>query len=147
MHDKSSFGKRCCNRGLAVSALASEMRRMVFGAAAPVAPGETIKAQQRRAWEALSKPPFWRLRAAWYGDAGKWTGTAIEDMRRRDAARRRKQEASRDQARELAFIYATAAERLRAIDANFHRDEITRLELAARAVGGVDRPVAGPDKE
>jgi hypothetical protein len=63
--------------------LACELRRLVREAAQPVAAGESIKGQIRRAWIALGRPDFWRVRAAWHGEAGKWTASAVEDFRAR----------------------------------------------------------------
>ena len=123
--------------------IAAEMQGLVFEAAEPVSPGDTVKAQQRRAWEALHRPPFWRLRAAWYGEAGCWSARAVEDMRRRAATRQAREAKAREHAQGLAELYATIAERLRASpDAGFHRDDIAGLLHAARALGGVDSAVA-----
>lgn len=66
---------------------------MVRDAARPIAPGETIKAQMRRAWAELGRPPMWRVRAAWYGEAGSWTAAAFEDLRMRSRAFCARQEA------------------------------------------------------
>lgn len=66
-----------------------EAQGIVHDAAQPVTPGENIKAQMLRAWTALGRPPFWRLRAAWHGEAGRWSAAALEDLRARDKARRR----------------------------------------------------------
>lgn len=63
--------------------LAAEMQSLVRDAATPVRGGETVKGQMRRAWSALGRPDFWRVRSAWHGEAGRWTGDAIEDFRAR----------------------------------------------------------------
>ncbi len=63
--------------------LADELRRLVREAAKPVEAGETIKAQIRRAWMTLGRPDYWRVRAAWHGEAGRWTASAVEDFRAR----------------------------------------------------------------
>jgi T5orf172 domain len=68
--------------------IADEARQIVADAMQPVQPGENIKKQLERAWVALGKPPFWRIRAAWYGEAGKWLGMTLEDFRARDRVRR-----------------------------------------------------------
>jgi hypothetical protein len=91
--------------------IATEMQGIVLGAAAPVRPGDTVKAQQRRAWETLKRPAWWRLRAAWYGEAECWSARAVEDMRRRDHARREKEGRARAAAESLGAIYASLAER------------------------------------
>lgn len=152
IHDFQSFAKDKKDRD-AMSALALEMQEIVFRAAQPVRPGEIPKAQMRRAFytlqKAISDRPllFWRVRAAWNGEAGCWVGVAHEDLRERDRALRCKEAEAREQARkqqeEIAAICNTAAERLRSIDADFHSSEITRLERAARSLGEVDSALVG----
>lgn len=68
--------------------IAAEMLGLVREAAQPVAAGESIKAQIRRAWIALGRPDFWRVRAAWHGEAGKWTASAVDDFRARASHQR-----------------------------------------------------------
>lgn len=89
--------------------IASEMQSLVFEAAEPVRPGDTVKAQQRRAWIELQRPPWWRLRAAWYGEADCWSGRAVDDMRQRDRARREREASLRDAAEDLGALYARIA--------------------------------------
>lgn len=89
--------------------IASEMQAIVLGAAEPVRPGDTVKAQQRRAWDALRRPAWWRLRAAWYGDADCWSARAVDDMRLRDRARREREGTLRDAAADLGALYAAIA--------------------------------------
>lgn len=144
IHDKPSC--RVCS-GEPMS-IAVEMQSLVLHAAEPVAAGETIKAQQRRAWERLQRPSFWRLRAAWYGEAGCWSARAVEDMRRRDAARLQKEAKARDHAAELGQLFAGIAERLQASpDPEFHREDVAALLDAARALGAEGRPLADPGHE
>ena len=143
-HDSAS----CSVRSDEAVSLAAEMQGLVYGAAEPVRPGETVKAQQRRAWEALRRPPYWRVRAAWYGEAGCWSGVAVDDMRRRARALRKQEAGTREQARSLEALYATVAERLRASpDAEFHSNDIAALLHAARVFGAVGRPVADAAEE
>jgi hypothetical protein len=115
--------------------LADEMQRIAHTAAEPVKGGETVKRQMGRAWEALGHPAWWRLRAAWNGLAGPWRGTAHEDFRRRDAERRRKENAASASAGDLGGLYLGMANRLAAIDPEFHKPDIDRLLHAARALG------------
>lgn len=124
-----------------VSAIALEMQRLVRSAAMPVQAGETVKGQQRRAWDALKRPPFWRLRAAWYGEAGCWSAASVEDMRRRDKERREKEARANGQAKELGALYATIAQRLASSDADFHSHDVAALLDAARALGALDSTV------
>lgn len=91
-------------------------------------------------------PAFWRVRAAWKGEAASWHGRAHEDFRRRHKERQarqaRREEQGREIAAELATIFATAAERLREIDPDFYREQIAGHEQAARDMGLAPRPVA-----
>lgn len=113
-------------------ALAREMQAIVKDAAQPVSPGETVKGQMRRAWNELRRPPFWRVRAAWWGEAGKWVASAVEDFRRRsDELRQRRQHRQRNDAATF-LAQVDRLERLRqalsAADPAFYRDEIDALE-------------------
>lgn len=133
----------------AMEAIACEMQGIVFEAAEPVRAGETVKRQMRRAYERLISVtgliPLreWRVISAWKGEAGCWGGVAVKDFeRRRDelrAKRARIEEAGRATAADLGIVYWSAAQRLRAIDEDFHRGEITRLERAACDLGYSDR--------
>lgn len=117
-------------------ALAKEMQDIVFAAAEPAKVGEKQKAQLLRAWEALSQPPFWRVKAAWQGAAGSWTGVAIEDMRQRDRARREREAKLRDAAEDLGALYARIARY-----ADIDRERARHLLDLAGALGAVDRTV------
>lgn len=142
-HDRSSCSF-CSEESMSIAA---EMQSIVFSAAEPIRAGDTVKAQQRRAWSALGRPPFWRLRAAWYGEAECWSGGAIEDLRRRARARQAKEEHAREQAQQLGSTYAAFAESLRAEDANRYGDHADGFERLARRLGSVDRPVAETEGE
>lgn len=125
-HDRSSCSI-CSEESMSIAA---EMQSIVFTAAEPVPAGASVKAQQLRAWKALGRPPFWRLRAAWYGEAECWSGKAIEDLRRRARARQEREENAREQAQQLGSKYAAFAESLREADPDKHRhraDEFGRL--------------------
>ena len=139
MHDKSSF-KLCSDGDRGMSALAGEMRGIVQRAAAPVVPGDTVKTQMRRAWQALGRPPFWRLRAAWYGEAAGWSARAVDDLRRRNLEREaRALEHANKAAATLHSLRAAYA----AGDADFHREQIVALDAALAEMGDRPRPVDG----
>jgi hypothetical protein len=126
MRDRSSFQKR--NGEDMSSSLALEMQALVREAAQPVPSGKNVKWQVRQAWDNLGRPPQWRVRAAWYGEAGCWVGRAIEDFRARHAAWKAKQEAKADAAIETAIArFAAIREALAASDPEFHGPEIDRL--------------------
>ncbi len=116
-------------------AIAFEARSIVRSAAEPVAAGETVKAQVRRAVQAL-RLPAWRIRAAWYGETGCWSASALEalraahaDMQARAAAKSR---GFPEQARKMIEI----ANSLEAKDAEFFSAEINRLRSLAGSLGG-----------
>lgn len=129
MYDQSSSPKKTrSNRGLGVmSTLAAEMRRIVIDAAGP-SKGVTIKGQMRAAWQALGRPPFWRLRAAWYGEAGRWSGEAIEDFRRRHRRRLGKEANARGEADKAIAVLRSLRDSYAAIDPDFYRDQILAIE-------------------
>ena len=60
-----------------MSSIALEARSLVRDAACPVTPGETVKAQMRRAWDNLGCWHWWRVRAAWNGEAGCWSALLL----------------------------------------------------------------------
>jgi len=82
---------------------------------------------------------IWRLEAkrihAEEIDAIRAAAAAAEAQRRKEAA----------QLDQLKDIFATAAERLRRSDADFHRDSIAVLERAVGVLGAGDRAVAGEE--
>lgn len=83
MSDKISF--HICSRQAdhMNTAIATEARDIVWAAAEPVRPGELVKTQMRRSWENLGRPAWWRLKAAWYGEAGSFSAAAIADLQNR----------------------------------------------------------------
>lgn len=115
-----------------MSAIALEARALVRDAACPVMPGETVKAQMRRAWDNLGRWHWWRVRAAWNGEAGCWSAAAFEELRRRHHAWRvtyNSRVAAADVlAADRAIAQAAALER---IDAEFHAVTIGKLRALA----------------
>lgn len=102
--------------------LAHEAQALVFAAAEPLKAGETVKMQMARASKNLGLPD-WRVREAWYGGAGSWSASAMQELR---AA--------------CARIEHVKANALEAKDADFYRQEIDRLRALADQLGGEDRP-------
>jgi hypothetical protein len=140
IHDRSSCSF-CSGEDMSIAA---EMQAIVQGAAMPVTPGETVKAQQRRAWEALGRPRMWRLRAAWYGEAGCWGGRAIEDLRRRECARCEREANAREHAHALGTLYAGIADRLCSSGTDEDRGRAAALLDLARRLGAEDRALGRP---
>lgn len=138
----SQLSFHICSRDEAMSVLANEMQIIARSAAEPAAIGDSIKAEMVRAWQALSRPPWWRLKAAWYGEAGCWSGRAIEEFRARHKARLAKEEAARAKASAIASLCAAAADRLETIDPDFHRPEIDRLRRMVGDIGAQNSAVA-----
>lgn len=120
--------------------IALEMAMLVQDAAKPVEPGESVKAQINKAWENLGRPPYWRVRAAWWGEAGRWVGTALEEFRARktaldnkrrgieDAKSRARDAASGPEARAMRQNLPRLREALAVIDAKGNREEIRALD-------------------
>lgn len=142
LRDKESFLLR--SPGQVAKAVAEEARSIVMMAAEPIPAGDTVKAQMRRAWERLGRPAWWRIRAAWYGEAGCWSATAIEEFRQRANRWQSRQEAG---AREEAHALATVLNRFLEGDADTHphlagedlaaaRDLVRRLGLGNRSGTG-----------
>lgn len=132
MRDRSSF-RLCSRQGDEMSAsIAAEMRSIALSAAEPVRPGETIKGQLRRATTRL-QATAWRVRAAWYGEAGCWSGSAVEDFRRR-AARLNRQTTEAARADQMeADRLEVLADRLERSDPEMGRELARPLRHAARA--------------
>ncbi len=99
MHDVSSFQKirLVWSQGSKAmsEAIGFEIRTICRRAAEPLQAGENVKAQMRRAWENLSRPPFWRLRSGWYGEGGAWSAAAVKDFQSRylDLVERKRRQA------------------------------------------------------
>lgn len=136
MPDKSSFIVCSKKEDDPVPDLAIEMQNIVFEAARPVSPGEGIKAQIRRAWEALGRPDFWRVRAAWYGEAACWSGEAVRDFQIRHRKRCMKEEAARGNARKAAAVlFEIRDQHLAAADSDFRREQLMAIDATLAAMG------------
>lgn len=137
MRDNQSFRKSSREESMS-TIVAAEAQRMVRNAARPVPAGETVKGQLRRACRALGyRDGDWKIRSAWYGEAGSWSAAAFEELRSRYAAWDERNAASaQKKLDDAAQWYAALAERLEATDGEFHRETIARLLDAARQMGG-----------
>ena len=61
--------------------IAKELQHIVKEAAGPISPGMGIKAQINAACDNLGyRRGHWRVRAAWYGEAGNWRARAVFDL-------------------------------------------------------------------
>lgn len=142
MSDKASFRK--CSGSESVSAsIAAEAQRYVRDAAGPIRAGESVKAQLRRSAANLSPCPHWRIRAAWYGEAGCWSATALEDLRARWSAWKSRQEAKQEAKlhAETALLRAQIAAlkaQLVPSDEDLFSPEIDRLEWRLRCLSDQD---------
>lgn len=144
MHDKLSEIRIVSSIGAEYGDLiATEIQEIVRRAAEPLEPGDTVKTQLARSWQNLGRPPFWRLKAGWYGDGASWSARAVADFQarwvalqaKRDAARLERAKAqlaatrSRDEFHALKLESAAAA--LEATDDQFYRLDIERLRNLA----------------
>ena len=153
IHAGSSFRQRSRSDAEMSEALAIEAQQIVRNAAQPVESGETVKAQMRRAWAALGRPPFWRVRAAWYGAAGSWSAAAFDDLRDRyDRWAKRMEVKGRARADNTREQLAALRAQLAHADPDFHRDTIAQVDETLRRLGGEgidmgDRDRAGDFRE
>lgn len=143
MHDDQSFNVRSIDEVRVMSEVASLAQVMVREAAQPVPSGETVKGQLRRAARALGyRDGDWRVRSAWYGEAGAWSAAAFVDLQKRfNAWRVRHERRARAEVDANVERYRSVVAGLRAIDPDFHRDTIAALERAIDAARPADRPV------
>jgi hypothetical protein len=124
-----------------MSAIALEAQSIVRKAAEPVPAGMTVKGQLRMASRALGYPEgFWRVRAAWHGEAGCWSASALEDLRARF---RRWQDKQNTKARAADLTHAARLEAVAAAleskDADFYRTEAESLRDLAHRIVTQDR--------
>lgn len=150
MSDKPSFricsseGDDMTNAAVTDDFIAREAKKIVFNAAMPIVPGETPKAQMNRAAKALGFDlGHWRIRSAWYGEAGAWSAKAFLDLYRRWKRFEAKQERlARAEALTEATRLAALVEALDASDPDFHIPTTDCLRGQIHALGNVGRPLA-----
>jgi hypothetical protein len=146
VNEQASFG--CQSKSGEMSqAIAMEAQGIVHDAARPVAAGDTVKAQMRNAWVALGRPPMWRVRAAWYGDAGSWSAEAFEDLRMRYRVWRDRQEAiGRERASINRECLAKLREQLSQANPDLYRDAIDRIDQALGPMGNARSDSGAEDR-
>ena len=128
--------KRMCNGSADVrEAIASEARRMVMTAAAPIPPGSNISMQIRRAAESLgyTDRELWRVKAAWQLKAGGWSADAWETLKARYEAWDERQKRLADaSAKILALRLATIADGVEHTDEELTSSSLHRSRELAR---------------
>ena len=126
-------------------AIAAEVRTICRHAAEPIHPGDTVKQQIRRAWEALQRPPYWRVRSGFYGEGGTWSAAAVADFqgRYRTLMQRRVKQADRAKALERVKLGRGAQSELE-LARDEYRTLLARIEAveAALRLRGPDAPSA-----
>lgn len=134
MPSKCSY-KFCSRKERPVSStIAVEAQEIVRAAAMPIPAGETIKGQLRRAARALGyRDGDWRIKAAWYSEAGSWSAEAFEELRVRHREWREKQTRLADlEQKTLAATLAAFASQLEAgQDAGFSSAQADGLRRLA----------------
>ena len=135
----NSRSYKVCSGGV-MNSIAIEARNMVRTAAAPVPAGETIKGQLRRACRALGyRDGDWRIRAAWYSEAGSWSAAAFEELRERYRSWSEKQKRAADRNEQaLATLMQALASRLEQNDAEFFAADIDACRDLLRRAGAGD---------
>ena len=119
-----------------------EAMRLARSAAAPIQPGESIKAQMRRSAERLGmardRTLNRRHRAAWYGEAGSWGADLLIDLQTRFTAWQNSQRHEDARVRlAMADDLDGLAERLSRTDPSFFGADIEGLRVRSRQLRGV----------
>lgn len=144
----SSFRKCSHSESEAMSAIAIDAQNMVRSAAHPVVAGETVKAQMRKAALNLRYPAGdWRVKAAWYGEAGSWGAALFRDFEERFRAWQAKQNVRANTIRSDALSsLAALRDAYASIDPEAHREQIEGIERALLAAGYQPNPVGGTSR-
>ena len=147
MRNNQSFDKfQSTQRKRTVTNIAADMQSIVFAASEPIRPGESVKAQIRRAWEALGRPPHWRVRAAWYREAECWSGEAVRDFEARDQKRRQKEKAAQEHAKNAAVALLALRDQYGAAgNPNVRSEHLMAIDAALAAMGVAVGPMDGAD--
>jgi hypothetical protein len=143
--ERSSFRKGSRSELDAMSSVALDAQRMARDAAHPLEPGDTIKAQMNRAAANLRYPlGDWRVKAAWYGEAGSWGAAMFRDFEERFHAWRRRQEEKANVRRsDAATALAELREVYARVDAAGYREQIEGIERALIELGITPSPLSG----
>lgn len=154
IHAGYSFRKSSSSELDAMSGIASDAQMMVRAAAHPVEAGETVKAQMNRAATNLRySAGDWRVKAAWYGEAGSWGAAMFRDFEERfNAWKARQEKRSNASEASTATFMAAMCERLsrsgEAVDreqAKALADALRAMGIELRGLGQVDRPSESKD--
>lgn len=143
MPERSSFNIRSTVEHDAMGAIALAARDIVRSAAEPISAGETIKAQMNRAARNLGYAAGdWRVKAAWYLEAGCWGAATFRDLQDRyEKWTSRNERRARAHASAAAASLGAMRDRLAATDPDFHREQIVALDAALARMGADDRPL------
>ena len=126
-------------------AIAAEIRTICRHASEPIRAGETVKEQIRRAWMALDRPAFWRVRSGFYGEGGTWSAAAVADFQARYRTLMGRRVRAADAARAVDRVkQGKAAPTNVELARDDYRTLIARLEAveAALRLRGPDAPGA-----
>lgn len=151
MHDIGAFHICSPQETEAMSDIAFDAQAMVREAA-DARGGAKIKSQMNAAARNLGYPlGDWRIKAAWYGEAGAWGAAMFRDLENRfeawKARRSNKEEMARGNANKAAAELLAMRDRLFASgDADFHREHILAIDAALAAMGLGDCAVVGADE-
>ena len=116
--------------------IALDMHRLVVAMAGPRRPAESVKAYLRRMHEAMGRPPFWRVRAAFYHEAGPWSAAAVRDFQARYQAfmARGEQRAAHERAVEAAIGRKTAEPEFVTLARSDYHDLVERISALEAAL-------------
>lgn len=139
MRDKTSFPFRLIeterSRMMTVD-IAADMQKIAHAFIGARLPGESVKAALRRGWEIAGRPPFWRFRAAFYGEAGPWSAQAVASFQQLYRAHLDREARRADQAQAIERAKRSTAEpdfvRIARGDLDDLRSRIAAIETALR---------------
>jgi hypothetical protein len=150
MRDIGAFHICSPQESEAMSDIAYDAQCMVRDAA-DASGGAKIKAQMNSAARNLGYAPGdWRIKAAWYGEAGAWGAAMFRDLENRYAAwknrRNHREELARGNANKAASELLAVRDRLLAAgDEDFHREQLVAIDAALAAMGFGDCAMDGAD--
>lgn len=147
MSDKLSFRQCSTGEHEIMKAIAIDAESMVKEAANPVQPGETVKAQLNKAALNLGYAAGdWRVKAAWYGEAGCWGAATFRNLQERyEAWRERQERRANERASNAAAVLRSLRATLAEADPDFHREQISAIDAALLNEGGQAPSVGSGD--
>jgi hypothetical protein len=114
--------------------IAIEAQDIVLESAKPIPAGKNVAWQMREACRHLGyNDGHWRVRAAWYGEAGSWSAAALEDLRSRYEKWKARQASLADaEQKKLATLFTALAKSNGSDNAGLDSKDVDRIVAMAR---------------